>query len=130
MSFPISVMQVSAGEPLGPQMIHEARRRMSRTVRWRRNMNDFRVELKVCEGCGGLWLRARELKTEKHGAYCSSCVRWLAEFPEPKHGQVRGEAHRKRRRRNRAAHAIGARTGSMVEVEATEMELVGVGGGR
>jgi len=92
-------------------------------------MKEFRVELKVCEGCGGLWLRAREAGHER-GAYCSSCVRWLAEFPAPKRGQVRGEAQRKRRQRNRAARAAVAQTGSTVEVKACEMDLVGVGGGR
>jgi len=91
-------------------------------------MKDVRVELKVCEGCGGLWLRAREGEAEKHGAYCSSCVRWLAEFPAPKCWQARGEAHRKRRRRNRAARAATQEVGTVVEVKASEMELVGVGG--
>ena len=81
-------------------------------------MKEFRVELKVCEGCGGLWLRAREVGTEKCGAYCSSCVRWLAEFPAPKRGNARGEAQRRRRQRNRVA-----KTSAVVE-------LVGVGGGR
>jgi hypothetical protein len=79
-------------------------------------MKEFRVELKVCEGCGGLWLRAREHKSS--GAYCNSCVRWLAEFPAPKRGNARGEAQRRRRQRNRVA-----KTSAVVE-------LVGVGGGR
>jgi Zn-finger nucleic acid-binding protein len=81
-------------------------------------MKDLYVELKVCEGCGGLWLRARELKQNGRGAYCSSCMRWLAEFPAPKRSRSRNEAQRKRRQRNRAA-----KTGAVVE-------LVGVGGGR
>lgn len=67
-------------------------------------MKELRVELKVCEGCGGLWLRARE--HEGWGAYCNSCVRWLSEFPAPKRRQPRGEAHRKRRQRIRAARAV------------------------
>jgi len=81
-------------------------------------MKEFRVELKVCEGCGGLWLRARGMQTENCGAYCNSCVRWLSEFPSPKRGQARNEAQRKRRQRNRAA-----KTGATVE-------LVSVGGGK
>jgi hypothetical protein len=93
-------------------------------------MNDVRVELKVCEGCGGLWLRARELKAERQGAYCFSCVQWLAEFPAPKRGQARGESHRKRRQRNRAARAAMAEAGTVAEVKASEMELVCVGGER
>ena len=76
-------------------------------------MKQFRVELKVCEGCGGLWLRARELNA---GAYCSSCVQWLAEFPEPKRTRSRTEAQRKRRQRNRTARAAGAVVESAVEV--------------
>jgi hypothetical protein len=93
-------------------------------------MKDFRVELKICEGCGGLWLRARELKTEGREAYCNSCVRWLAEFPTPKPAPARSEAHRKRRRRNRAARSGAMQPGTVVEVQVSEMELAGVGGGR
>jgi hypothetical protein len=93
-------------------------------------MKDFRIELKVCEGCGGLWLRAQELKAERQGAYCCSCVRWLAEFPAPKRGQAHGESQRKRRRRNRAARAAVVEAGTVVDVNAAEMELVGAGGGR
>jgi len=39
-------------------------------------MKDFRVELKVCEACGALWLRAVD-----HGVYCRGCALWLSEFP-------------------------------------------------
>lgn len=81
-------------------------------------MKELHVELKVCEGCGGLWLRSRELETARRGAYCNSCVRWLAEFPAPKQTRSRNEAQRKRRQRNRAA-----KTGAVVE-------LVSVGGGK
>ncbi len=80
-------------------------------------MKEFRVELKVCEGCGGLWLRACGLEVVKQGAYCTSCMQWLAEFPAPKRRSARTEAQRRRRQRNRAA-----KTGAVVE-------LVGVGGG-
>jgi len=71
-------------------------------------MKEFRVELKVCEGCGGLWLRAREVGAS---AYCASCMQWLAEFPAPKRGSARTEAQRRRRQRNRAA-----KTGAVVEM--------------
>jgi hypothetical protein len=94
-------------------------------------MKEFRVELKVCEGCGGLWLCARETEAERRGAYCSSCVQWLAEFPAPKRGQARGEAQRKRRQRSRqrnSAARAAAEVGTVVDVKASEMELVGVGG--
>jgi hypothetical protein len=40
----------------------------------------LRVHLKICEGCGNLWLRA------EGGAvnYCSICTRKLGEFPKPR----------------------------------------------
>lgn len=95
-------------------------------------MKEFRVELKVCEGCGGLWLRARGVEATGGGAYCSSCVQWLAEFPEPKRGQARNEAQRKRRQRSRErkriARAAAGEVGTVVEVKANEIDLVGVGG--
>ena len=52
---------------------------MNRTER-----GELQVELKYCERCGGLWLRAQG--GDGRGAYCSSCVRWLAEFPAAKVG--------------------------------------------
>jgi hypothetical protein len=39
-------------------------------------MKDFRVDLKVCEGCGALWLR-----TGAQGIYCKGCAQRLSEFP-------------------------------------------------
>ena len=42
-------------------------------------MNEFHVELKICEGCGVLWLRAGKAD----GAYCRGCSARLAEFPPP-----------------------------------------------
>jgi hypothetical protein len=42
-------------------------------------MKDFRVDLKVCEACGALWLRATG-----HGVYCRGCSLWLSEFPAPR----------------------------------------------
>jgi hypothetical protein len=60
-------------------------------------MKDFRVELKVCEGCGSLWLRA-----VCEGVYCKGCALTLSEFPAPK------RAHRRVRVRVRkAARAAG-----------------------
>jgi hypothetical protein len=43
-------------------------------------MNYLRMELKVCEGCGGLWLRT----DAANGVYCRGCARRLAEFPAPR----------------------------------------------
>lgn len=43
-------------------------------------MNYLRVDLKVCEGCGGLWLRTENTA----GVYCRHCKTLLADFPEPR----------------------------------------------
>jgi hypothetical protein len=43
-------------------------------------MNYLRMDLKVCEGCGALWLRMCAMK----GVYCRSCAAKLAEFPPPR----------------------------------------------
>lgn len=46
-------------------------------------MKYLSVELKVCEGCGGLWLRAQ--KGSQHlGVYCRGCALRLSEFPAPR----------------------------------------------
>ena len=41
------------------------------------------MELKVCEGCGALWLRAQN-GNQHHGAYCRTCASRLSEFPPPR----------------------------------------------
>jgi len=43
-------------------------------------MNYLRLDLKVCEGCGALWLRAGT----KDGVYCRACSHNLISFPAPK----------------------------------------------
>jgi hypothetical protein len=40
-------------------------------------MNYVHLELKVCEGCGMLWLRLNKMD----GNYCAGCVVRLAGFP-------------------------------------------------
>lgn len=40
-------------------------------------MNELRMELKVCEGCGVLWVRSGRDGT----VYCRGCAAKLAEFP-------------------------------------------------
>jgi hypothetical protein len=39
-------------------------------------MNYLRLEVKVCEGCGVLWLRRTT-----DGVYCTTCFTRLASFP-------------------------------------------------
>jgi hypothetical protein len=43
-------------------------------------MNDLRMELKVCEGCGALWLRT----SNQGGIYCRSCRSRLSQLPAAK----------------------------------------------
>lgn len=50
-------------------------------------MNDLRMNLKVCEGCGALWLRAEQTT----GAYCRRCAERLAQFPAPIRKKKRGK---------------------------------------
>lgn len=40
-----------------------------------------RVEVKVCERCGGLWLRPAATNGERGLIYCSPCARVMAELP-------------------------------------------------
>ena len=40
-------------------------------------MKYLRVEMKICEGCGALWLRGGA----GDGVYCSECVVRIAGFP-------------------------------------------------
>ena len=78
-------------------------------------MKHLLLELKVCEGCGMLWLRRKETQNQHaDGNYCPSCVQRLSSFPvRGKHagGRPRSEAPRSRTRRNRgcAAAKAGAR---------------------
>jgi hypothetical protein len=58
-----------------------------------KKLNHSCVELKVCEGCGGLWLRARN-GSQNHGVYCRRCALRLSEFPAPR---GRSRAGRKRK---------------------------------
>jgi predicted amidophosphoribosyltransferase len=43
-------------------------------------MNDLRLVLKVCEGCGALWLRTQAAES----VYCRRCAEHLAHFPAPR----------------------------------------------
>jgi hypothetical protein len=42
-------------------------------------MKYLRVEVKICEGCGALWLRPGV----ENSVYCSGCVVRMAGFPPP-----------------------------------------------
>ena len=43
-------------------------------------MKYLHVELKVCEGCGVLWLRPQASQQ----VYCTSCSSRLSQFPQPR----------------------------------------------
>ena len=54
---------------------------------------ELRVQLKVCEGCGGLWYRPDCLAS----AYCKDCQTRLKDFPvntqRPRRARRRGPRH-------------------------------------
>lgn len=60
------------------------------------------LELKVCEGCGALWLRAAGL-----GVYCRHCAESLADMP-----LQRPQAKRGRRRKRHGSGPGRQRPGS------------------
>jgi len=70
-------------------------------------MKDLKMDLKICEGCGALWLRAGVVG----GVYCSRCVRVLAEFPAVRRGRrpSRPQVRRASVAQPRLALAGGAR---------------------
>jgi hypothetical protein len=61
-------------------------------------MTYVRVFLKICEGCGALWLRSDEGKD----VYCGRCARRMQELPPPRPKRRGG-----RPRLRRAAHVRG-----------------------
>ena len=70
-------------------------------------MNDLRMNVKVCEGCGALWLRMNAVS----GVYCRVCAGRLAEFPAPRKRHGGG--------RRRLVRVAGCSAGS------AEMSLAG-----
>jgi hypothetical protein len=49
-------------------------------------MKYLRLELKVCEGCGALWLRSELVD----GVYCRACSCHLSNFPAAKEKHAGG----------------------------------------
>jgi len=86
-------------------------------------MKDYCVELKVCEGCGALFLRAADQGqiatrhrvqagslTKAAATTCRGCAQRLSEFPAPRERRRRGfELRTVRRCEQSAAVAGGAR---------------------
>ena len=63
-------------EPLRPLKNSEARQGNEHVLE-NNKMKYLRLELKVCEGCGSLWLR----RGKADGVYCTACFCKLANFP-------------------------------------------------
>ena len=51
---------------------------------------EFRVQLKICEGCGCLWFRA----FGQVNVYCHGCEKKLREHPDPGSRKRRGRVRR------------------------------------
>lgn len=64
-------------EPLPPARGAASRRRQE-TFCLGSPMKYQRVQLKVCEGCGGLWFRAEPAQE----IYCHACAQRLSAFPK------------------------------------------------
>jgi len=52
-------------------------------------MKYVKMQLKVCEGCGTLWVRSLLC-----GVYCKRCALLLSEFPNPESRKRRGRKKR------------------------------------
>jgi len=50
-------------------------------------MRDITLELKICEGCGSLWVR----HYGQEQPYCAGCKRKLADFPLRGHRRPRAK---------------------------------------
>ena len=70
-------------------------------------MKYLRVNLKVCEGCGALWLR----KDAAAEVYCRGCSKRLAEFPAPR-GKHAGGRKPRLARVSRCEFAVGSMGGA------------------
>lgn len=70
-------------------------------------MNYLSLDLKVCEGCGALWLRSGPTD----GVYCRGCAHHLARFPQPRPRHAGGRKPRLTRTSgcslNRPAPTVG-----------------------
>ena len=66
-------------------------------------MTYLSVSLKVCEGCGTLWLRSEASLT----VYCARCAERLKHFPDPKTRRRPGRPLKHRRAGLEAALTSG-----------------------
>jgi len=80
------------------------------------DMNYLRMDLKVCEGCGTLWLRSKTpAGSSTSGVYCRQCIARLADFPAPRGKHAGGRKPRLTRaarcRRNATSSPTAAPAG-------------------
>jgi hypothetical protein len=68
-------------------------------------MTYLSVTLKVCEGCGTLWLRSQA----SAAVYCMHCAERLKHFPDPKTRRRPGRPLKQRAAPERALLGGGAR---------------------
>ena len=81
------------------------------------DMSNLHMELKVCEGCGVLWLRSGQAAT----VYCRGCAAKLSEFPA-----ALGRRLPRGPRVRRADAAVVRRSGlRMVDGAARDVEAAG-----
>ena len=66
-------------------------------------MKQEKLQLKVCEGCGTLWVRSMVC-----GVYCKRCAVLLSDFPKPLSRKRRGRPVRTIREMAGAALAMQA----------------------
>jgi len=77
--------------------------------------DEIQVELKYCERCGGLWLRARGT----NGVYCSSCRLCLEAMPNPGEAPPR-KARSRRKARTQETAVQRANLSSPIRIESLE----------
>jgi hypothetical protein len=70
-------------------------------------MKYLRVEMKICEGCGAIWLRCGM----DDGVYCASCAVLLAEFPPSAGKRPGGRPRRQPRCRTLSRCSVNRRSG-------------------
>ncbi len=73
------------------------------------------VTLKVCEGCGTLWIR----KQATAGVYCAPCTDVLQHFPDPKTRLRPGRPKKQRGDRFAGAMLPGMGSATQAAMQAT-----------
>jgi hypothetical protein len=80
----LSALHSNPGGP-SAMKIQDQPGRTRRRFKMNNSREYMKVFLKICEGCGVLWLRSEAA----NGVYCYGCASKLAEFPPPNPGKCR-----------------------------------------